>query len=214
MQAQKPSGWNSVSSRKKSNRPRRGPALPTSPPSWFLELEPAQSSTKLDDDDGFVPFVLMLMGFPGSGKSTVAQKLAELFPNKYMRINQDELKTRKRCLARAKAAMQEGKCPVIDRCNSSLEHRKPFRQLAAEQGYAIDCLVLEVPRQECVSRCQARADHPTVTPQDGPKIVGCVQADWKLPQPHEKFRRVWRVNMSSKNDGHDLRQVLEDYLLA
>ena len=202
------SGWNNVPPKKKNSRPRRGPTLP---PSWFLELEPADNSTESND---FEPFMLMLMGFPGSGKSTVARKLQELMPKKYVRINQDELKTRKNCLARAAAVMKEGKCPVIDRCNAGLDHRKPFRKLAAEHRYPVDCLVLDVPQNECVARCQARSDHPSLQPQDARRVMGYMRKDWKQPQPYEKFRHVWCVNMSSEDGCQELRQVMEEFLLA
>jgi len=66
--------------------------------------------------------VLVLVGAPGSGKSTLA---ALLLPD-FHRISQDALGSRPKCLAAAEAAMQQGCCVVIDRCNFDAEQRSTW----------------------------------------------------------------------------------------
>ena len=50
------------------------------------------------------PSILLLVGLPGSGKSTFSTELCRLLPWKYVRVNQDELKTRGKCIAAVEAA--------------------------------------------------------------------------------------------------------------
>lgn len=200
-------GWETVDVKKKENRRSGRDALqaPKQPPSWFLELTPIPSPCDgLADAPPFEPFMLLLMGFPGAGKSTIAKKLEEILPWKYERINQDELGSRQACLRRAEEVLvYDKKCPIIDRCNAGAQHRKPFLQLAKEVGCPVDCIILEVPKQVCIQRCKAREDHPTVAPQDAEKIVGFMKRDWKLPKPHEEIRSIWRIS-----DEEDLRELL------
>jgi predicted kinase len=87
--------------------------------------------------------VIVLVGPPGSGKST----LADLLQPDYHRISQDvralahvfipalgfcmitlvqALGSRPKCLAAAEAAMQQGCCVVIDRCNFDADQRSTW----------------------------------------------------------------------------------------
>jgi predicted kinase len=48
------------------------------------------------------PFMVICVGLPGSGKSTFSRSLIKSNPNKFGRINQDELKTRQKCERKVK----------------------------------------------------------------------------------------------------------------
>ena len=155
-------------------------------------------------------------------------------PNKFVRINQDELGSRKQCLFHARKALEQGKCPIIDRCNAGPAHRKPFLELAGlnttavaannattttskRMVYPVDCLILDVPKEVCLRRCRARTDHPTVTPQDAAKVMGYMKADWQLPSAEESrfFRNIWRVTISNRtnDEQEELRLIVEECLL-
>jgi predicted kinase len=192
--------WETVDKKpkKENRRARRGEYRP---PSWFLNIPPMGSSNE-NCDLSFEPFMLLLMGFPGSGKSTLALKLVELMPNKFVRINQDELGNRKKCLRQAEIALQQKKCPIIDRCNAGPDHRKPFYQLAAECGVDVNLVILEIPRHVCLDRCQKRPNHPTVSPHDAARVMGFMKRDWKLPDTNreKQLRNVWKVSDFSRDE--------------
>ena len=169
--------WETVEKRpKKRTGVRR--SKEQQPPKWFVDLPPVPAP---NEDDTFEPFILLLMGLPGSGKSTLAKKLEEMMPWKYERVNQDELGNRKACFRRARDILLAKKCPVVDRCNAGLVHRKPFYELAKECGAKVDCIVLEVPRHTCLERCRGRRDHPTIDPRDAGKVIGFMQKEWAIP---------------------------------
>jgi bifunctional polynucleotide phosphatase/kinase len=59
-----------------------------------------------------------MVGGPGSGKSTyVTTKLA----SSYVRVNNDELKTKEKCMKVCKESLEAGKSVVIDNTNSTAE---------------------------------------------------------------------------------------------
>ena len=133
----------------------------------------------------FEPFMILLIGIPGSGKSTFASILSEAMPYKFERVNQDQLKTRQKCVARAKKVLSEGKCPIIDRCNFDEAQRQTWFKLAKTHNVPVDGLVFQVPVTLCISRCQQRQNHETVKPESAKKVVFTVKNQLKLPDRSE-----------------------------
>ena len=158
------------------------------------QLPECFQTLKAPDETDFEPYVLMLMGLPGSGKSTIADKLQELEPWKYVRVNQDTLGDRHACLKLAEQVLSERKCPVIDRCHASFKNRKPFHQLAKSLDVSVDILIVDAPFSICLERCQLRQDHPTVSLAEASRILGCVRKEWKLPGKNENARQTWTIS--------------------
>lgn len=118
------------------------------------------------------PFMLMLVGLSGSGKTTISRKIVEIMPWKYDRVNQDELGDRTVCLRSAQQILASGKCPIIDRCHVDASQRKHFIDVATETDCPIDCIVLNYSPQECLRRCNTRQGHPTLPPHKARKVIG------------------------------------------
>lgn len=166
---------------------------------------PTSSTATADTDITTVPTtatatdtqsMIILVGIPGSGKSTFAQTLSTALPHKYVQVNQDTLKTRPRCLLAARRALDEGKTPIIDRCNFDAEQRKNFRALAAEgSGVPVDCVVFDCGTEECVRRCVGRVGHPTLHKGNARGIVKLMAKSLRVPSlgDWEGFRSVRAV---------------------
>jgi len=83
--------------------------------------------------------LIILCGFPASGKSSVANILVQLG---YMRINQDTLKTKKKCLTLTQNYIQEGLSVVIDNLNYEVDVRKEYIDIANKYKYTIKSIVM------------------------------------------------------------------------
>lgn len=157
-------------------------------------------------------------------------------PNKFYRINQDELKARPKCECRLKQvlSMSPHLCPIIDRCNFDGQQLSTFYRLAEEAagqgslpttapppstspitpptikcsneisepesvvttpsqptmaptGIPVDVVVLDLPYEECLRRCEKRHGHETI--KSSQQAVGVLRQQ----------KRQWSPPYHSKN---------------
>ncbi|BFZ61789.1 DNA kinase/phosphatase Pnk1 [Saitoella coloradoensis] len=73
--------------------------------------------------------LIVMVGSPASGKSTYTELFLE--PLGYVRVNQDTLKTREKCVKVAEAALLEGQDVVVDNTNADAGTRKVWIELAS-----------------------------------------------------------------------------------
>ena len=185
-------GWAEVSMKKNKPNGNRTPKYP------YIDV--VSSTSKRGDVGNSQPFMVLLVGLPGSGKSTFAQSLVQSMPNKFSRINQDELKTRKKCEKKLKRvlgfpsssasqqAQQQRFCPIIDRCNFDQSQRSKWYQLAKEaprqssMGVPVDVVVLDVPFDECLKRCESRKGHEMIkSPKQAREVMQQFRRQWSPP---------------------------------
>jgi predicted kinase len=150
-------GWNTVPSRKNERKSPKGAAHP---------------------DDS--PFMIVLSGIPGSGKSHFAQALAQANP-KYVRICQDVLGSRAKCERASRASLSIGKVPIIDRCNFSPSQRESFLVIAKEHNATIDCIVFQYSQNECLRRCEERPSHETLDRTNASGVVSKMAREYEPP---------------------------------
>jgi bifunctional polynucleotide phosphatase/kinase len=75
--------------------------------------------------------LVLLMGNPGSGKSTTGKALAA---KGYTHVEQDITKTKEKSMKAVRAALEKGGSVVVDATHASEENRKPYADLAKEKG--------------------------------------------------------------------------------
>lgn len=191
-------------------RPSFSPA--SSQPSSGLEVELIPPTP---ENTAFTPFMVLLVGLPGSGKSTFAQALEGAMPYKFCRINQDQLKTRANCEVRLKQVL-DGKwvpaivdgdastassslpslppvlCPIIDRCNFDGPQRSTWYNIAAVHKVHVDVIVLDRRCRSCIRRIQRRVNHETLQASDAARVVDCVHKQWRLPTSDKGEARNYR----------------------
>eukprot|EP00591_Stephanopyxis_turris_P011017 CAMPEP_0195515364 /NCGR_PEP_ID=MMETSP0794_2-20130614/6453_1 /TAXON_ID=515487 /ORGANISM="Stephanopyxis turris, Strain CCMP 815" /LENGTH=257 /DNA_ID=CAMNT_0040643767 /DNA_START=81 /DNA_END=854 /DNA_ORIENTATION=- len=143
--------------------------------------DPLKNQPK-EDDPSSPPFMVLLVGLPGSGKSMFAEAIEKRQPWKYGRVNQDILKSRKKCERACRRLLQKGMCPVIDRCNFDQKQRKHFLDIAKEAGdVPVDCVIFTYSKETCIERCERRVGHETIPPSEARKIVSMISSGYSPP---------------------------------
>ena len=79
--------------------------------------------------------VIVLIGSPGSGKSTFTENF--LVPKGYVRINQDNLKTKEKVIKCLIQNIEEGKKIVIDSTNAQKNNRSEYIKICNKYKYPI-----------------------------------------------------------------------------
>ena len=131
------------------------------------------------------PILLILCGVQGSGKSTFCQQLlgnddggdadnASAYNNDHwIHLSQDTINNgkpgkREKVQAEAKAALERGKCVVVDRMHLDPEQREYFVQVAQSVQVPVHALLMNPPREVIGKRVRERTDHPgKVQGEDG-----------------------------------------------
>jgi len=147
--------------------------------------------------------LLILVGFPGSGKSTVAANLHQF--SGWVVVNQDTLGDRKKCVEEARLALQGKQKVVIDRCNISRVQRRVWLGVADEFEVGAACLWLDVAPQECGIRVLERFGHETLPAEESSlQVIDSFAQRLERPVEAEGFI-LWRA----RNDA-ELQVAVED----
>lgn len=84
--------------------------------------------------------VIIMVGFPGSGKSFFAKKLLE--ESGYRIANRDKLGTWQKCVSVMESELDAKKRVVIDNTNPDIESRKRYIDAAKKYNVPIRCFVM------------------------------------------------------------------------
>ena len=101
----------------------------------FQNFTKEENSYKLGEKE-----IIIMIGYPGSGKSTFVRKY--LMKSNYEIINQDKLKSKKKCLTMCEDKMKNNYNIVIDNTNPDPETRKLYIDLGNKYNYTIRCFVM------------------------------------------------------------------------
>jgi bifunctional polynucleotide phosphatase/kinase len=104
--------------------------------------------------------MIILIGPQASGKSTLSQLY---FPD-YVRINQDTIGTKAKCLKLAKETVKLGKSVIIDNTNGDIESRKLYGDIARSANYRILYIVFTINKELAMHLEEMRVDTLNVSP--------------------------------------------------
>ena len=125
------------------------------------------------------PEIIIMIGYPGSGKSTVAKHICK--DVNYVHIEGDIYKTSPKMIKASKEFMVEGKSIVFDATNSSKKKRKEYIDHALKFDYNVKCVHVSTPLDIAFKRNRLRVDKKQV-----PKIVYSVYAKYYEPPTEDE----------------------------
>lgn len=139
--------------------------------------------------------VVILVSIPGAGKTTFAKKYKG-----YVRISQDELGDRYKCLELLRKSLSEKKNVIIDRCNVNKMQRALFIMIAKEYGVTdINCINLVIDPETAIKRAMERKNHPTIKDLPLEKVQSIVYSfvkTYEAPTLDEGFKRILFMDMN------------------
>lgn len=135
------------------------------------------------------PHFLMLVGLPGSGKSTFSSQLAQCGCG-WDRLCQDELKGRSATEDALGAAVKDpSRRVVLDRCNELRDDRKRLLEIAFNPKGAV-CVHFDASPDDCEERVAQRTGHPTIGFGGGRSAVRSKYKNFQMPQLNEGFDEI------------------------
>jgi bifunctional polynucleotide phosphatase/kinase len=138
--------------------------------------------------------LVIFVGSPGSGKSTLWRNHL----SDYVRVNNDTLKSKPKCLKVCEDGLKAGKSVCIDNTNPSKAVRKEYIDLAKKYGYPVRCFFFDVPKHVAMHMNDLRTynihrDHES---DNVPKvIIHTFYKNFEAPTIDEGYKSVETVEL-------------------
>lgn len=131
--------------------------------------------------------LIIFCGYPGSGKSFYT--INKILPHNYKRINQDELKTKIKCLKETQNLIKNKHNIVIDNTNSNIKTRNEYIELAQKAKYTIRCFNMKTSQELSKHNSLYRMHKDNKQPI--PELVyRCYNKKYEKPTLDEGFEEI------------------------
>uniref|UniRef100_A0A914DQ85 Bifunctional polynucleotide phosphatase/kinase n=1 Tax=Acrobeloides nanus TaxID=290746 RepID=A0A914DQ85_9BILA len=153
---------------------------------------------QFDPADTVIPYpgteVIVFVGYPGSGKSAVANQLKEKYG--YGVVCRDELKTWEKVVAKAKEMLKAKKSVIVDCTNPDAASRQRYVKLAKELNVQCRCFVMNTSYEHAQHNNAFRLLIGTDKAHKGVNtmVMNVFRKNFTEPTVKEGFIEVVKVN--------------------
>jgi predicted kinase len=138
--------------------------------------------------------LIVLVGIPGSGKSTIAR---ERFP-RHKRISLDALRTRKREDTEIAKCLQNGEDIIVDNTNTTIKSRRKYIEAASVFGIPVRAVYLNTPIEVALQRNALREGRELIPD----RAVRMYYRMLEPPTTREGFESVEEIRPELANATH------------
>lgn len=153
-----------------------------------------------------LPNLIMLIGAPCSGKTTLSLEFIKKYPTQIIHLNQDEL-GKKTCEEVFLAKSKSSSTIILDRCNATKKERNEWIKSANDKN--IIAIYFDIGLEECIKRVVKRKNHPTLSGEGGSKIIQDLYKKMEKPDKTEGFKNIYEIKSEE-----DLTSVKKTFHLA
>lgn len=138
--------------------------------------------------------MIIMIGEPGSGKTEFVNNY--ILPHKYVYINRDTCKTKKKCIEQTKKALDAKKSIVIDNTNPDVFSRMDYTSLAVENNYShIRAIIMVTPPEIVKHMNNVRHIHSAgEVPKINEIVYNKFKKNYVKPSKSEHFDKIEKVN--------------------
>lgn len=155
------------------------------------------------------PEMIINVGFPASGKSYYTQQY--ILKNDYGYINQDTLRTKKKCLMEAEKYLKKEISIVIDNTNMSKAERKEYIELSKKYNIQCRCILFTTPKEVCMHNSHFRNFTTNNAVNVIPQIVyNIMNKKYEKPDLNEGFYQIDEIDFKLNLDDQD-KTMYEKY---
>ena len=129
-----------------------------SPESIFTESKDAFIVP--DIPTGINPEIIIMVGYPGSGKTTIAKKIC--LDKNYVYISGDIYKTSSKMRKASLESISQRKSIVFDATHGSIKKRKEYIDFAEKNNYKVRCIHVDTTLEESYRRNKLRSEDKQV----------------------------------------------------
>jgi len=141
--------------------------------------------------------MILLVGPTACGKSTFAEE----FKDTHSIVNQDTLKSKKKCIKECNRLILKKSNIIIDNTNSSIDTRKEYIQKGLDNGYTVRCVYMTCPREIARHNALYRSYKNNWTKYISSIVYNIFYKNLVEPQLSEGFSEI--VKMDFNYQGND-----------
>ncbi|KAL0883203.1 hypothetical protein ABMA27_016639 [Loxostege sticticalis] len=157
--------------------------------------------------------ILVLVGFPGSGKSFLAKQIENKSNNQYGTVCRDVLGSWQKCAAEATKLLERGKSVIVDSTNPDVESRSRWTSLAKQMKVECRCAKMAASKAHAQHNNKFRELMKINHVPINDIVFHSYKNKFTEPTPSEGFKEVIEVKFNPCFEDQEAEKLYRMYLL-